>query len=92
MSMAMDSQYIAEVSSDEILSNNSSGPMFYADTVGLPKIVDAMKKYGREHPNVSHWKISPFLNMLAAQNMSLMDFVLNEAKKLRAKSKQKSKM
>jgi 3-hydroxyacyl-CoA dehydrogenase len=62
------------------------GPMFYADTVGLPKIVEGLEKYGKLHPNVSHWKVSPFLKMLVDQKMTLMQFVEQAAKQQKKKS------
>lgn len=51
------------------------GPMFLADTIGLPKILQSIEKYGKQLPNVGHWKVSPFLKMLVDQKMSLMQFV-----------------
>jgi len=56
------------------------GPMFYADTVGLPKLVESIENYGKQHPNVSHWKVSSLLKMLVDQKMSLMQFVEQMAK------------
>ena len=42
------------------------GPMFYADTVGLPNIVMAMEKYAKG-PHGEAWKIAPLLARLAAE-------------------------
>ena len=42
------------------------GPMFYADTVGLPNVVMAMEKYARG-PHGEAWKIAPLLARLAAE-------------------------
>lgn len=42
------------------------GPMFYADTVGLPHVVAAMEKYaGGRHGKF--WKPAPLLVKLAAE-------------------------
>ncbi len=42
------------------------GPMFYADTVGLPNVVAAMEKYaGGRHGEF--WKPAPLLVKLAAE-------------------------
>ncbi|NMM39165.1 MAG: 3-hydroxyacyl-CoA dehydrogenase [Glaciimonas sp.] len=40
------------------------GPMFYADTVGLPNVVAAMEKYARGR-NGDAWKVAPLLQKLA---------------------------
>ncbi len=40
------------------------GPMFYADTVGLPNVVMAMEKYARGR-NGDAWKVAPLLQKLA---------------------------
>ena len=44
------------------------GPMFYADTVGLPKVVEIMKGFAA-NPNAdpSFWKPAPLLAKLAAE-------------------------
>jgi 3-hydroxyacyl-CoA dehydrogenase len=63
------------------------GPMFYADTIGLSKLVDALNKYKQANPNVSHWKVSPFLQMLVDQKQTLMGFVQNMAKKTKSQSR-----
>ncbi len=42
------------------------GPMFYADTVGLPKVVAAMGKYAQGR-NGQFWKPAPRLDRLAAE-------------------------
>eukprot|EP00475_Leptophrys_vorax_P020310 TRINITY_DN2776_c0_g1_i1.p1 TRINITY_DN2776_c0_g1~~TRINITY_DN2776_c0_g1_i1.p1 ORF type:complete len:739 (-),score=246.36 TRINITY_DN2776_c0_g1_i1:57-2273(-) len=62
------------------------GPMFYADTVGLPKLLEGLQKYGKQHPNVSHWKVSPLLKMLVDQKLTLMQFVEQMAKQQKKKS------
>ena len=44
------------------------GPMFYADTVGLPAVVDAMKTYQRNpHDDATFWEPAALLAQLAAQ-------------------------
>ncbi|MEO8170324.1 MAG: 3-hydroxyacyl-CoA dehydrogenase NAD-binding domain-containing protein, partial [Oxalobacteraceae bacterium] len=40
------------------------GPMFYADTVGLPNVVMAIEKYARGR-NGDAWKVAPLLQKLA---------------------------
>ncbi|MBC7572726.1 MAG: enoyl-CoA hydratase/isomerase family protein [Herminiimonas sp.] len=42
------------------------GPMFYADTVGLPNVVMAMEKYARG-PHGEAWQVAPLLARLAAE-------------------------
>ncbi len=42
------------------------GPMFYADTVGLPKVVAAMEKYAKGRHG-QFWKPAPLLAKLAAE-------------------------
>ena len=42
------------------------GPMFYADTVGLPNVVMAMEKYAKG-PHGDAWKVAPLLARLAAE-------------------------
>ena len=42
------------------------GPMFYADTVGLPNIVMAMEKYAKG-PHGEAWTVAPLLARLAAE-------------------------
>jgi len=42
------------------------GPMFYADTVGLPNVVAAMEKYARGRHG-EYWKTAPLLARLAAE-------------------------
>jgi 3-hydroxyacyl-CoA dehydrogenase len=45
------------------------GPMFYADTVGLPNVVMAMEKYAKGRHGDA-WKPAPFLAKLAAEGKS----------------------
>ena len=42
------------------------GPMFYADTVGLPNVVAAMEKYAKGRHG-KFWKPAPLLAKLAAE-------------------------
>jgi 3-hydroxyacyl-CoA dehydrogenase len=42
------------------------GPMFYADTVGLPKVLAAIHKYARGHQGQA-WQAAPLLVQLAGQ-------------------------
>jgi 3-hydroxyacyl-CoA dehydrogenase len=41
------------------------GPMFYADTVGLPNVLAAIQKYAKGHHGEA-WKAAPMLQKLAA--------------------------
>jgi 3-hydroxyacyl-CoA dehydrogenase len=44
------------------------GPMFYADTVGLPKVVEMMRGYQMNpHDDAPFWEPAPLLVKLAAQ-------------------------
>ena len=42
------------------------GPMFYADTVGLPVVLERVKQYREQFGD--YWRPSPLLEQLAAQN------------------------
>jgi 3-hydroxyacyl-CoA dehydrogenase len=43
------------------------GPMFYADTVGLPKVVESMRRFAANpHGDPAFWKPAPLLAKLAA--------------------------
>jgi 3-hydroxyacyl-CoA dehydrogenase len=42
------------------------GPMFWADEVGLPKIVEAIERY-RERIGAEYWTPAPLLARLAAE-------------------------
>jgi 3-hydroxyacyl-CoA dehydrogenase len=42
------------------------GPMFYADTVGLPNVVATIEKFARG-PHGEAWKVAPLLARLAAE-------------------------
>jgi 3-hydroxyacyl-CoA dehydrogenase len=42
------------------------GPMFYADTVGLPNVVRAIEKYAAGHQGGA-WKVAPLLAKLVAE-------------------------
>jgi 3-hydroxyacyl-CoA dehydrogenase len=44
------------------------GPMFYADTVGLPKVVQSMRRFAANpHGDPGFWEPAPLLAKLAAQ-------------------------
>ncbi len=46
------------------------GPMFYADTIGLPKLLAGMRKY-REQFGPMHWEPSPLLVRLVEEGKTL---------------------
>jgi 3-hydroxyacyl-CoA dehydrogenase len=49
------------------------GPMFYADTVGLPEVVAAIRRYAHgAHPQP--WQPAPLLEKLAAEGSSFASF------------------
>jgi 3-hydroxyacyl-CoA dehydrogenase len=54
------------------------GPMFYADTVGLGEVVNAINRYGRRShgrlPNATPWSPAPLLARLAATGESFSSF------------------
>ncbi len=50
------------------------GPMFYADTVGLRKIVDSIKSF-REGYRGEHWVAAPLLLSLASKEKKFVDWV-----------------
>jgi 3-hydroxyacyl-CoA dehydrogenase len=44
------------------------GPMFYADTVGLPKVVQTLKRFAANpHGDPGFWEPAPLLARLAAE-------------------------
>jgi 3-hydroxyacyl-CoA dehydrogenase len=44
------------------------GPMFYADTVGLPKVVESMRRFAANpHGDPEFWEPAPLLAKLAAE-------------------------
>jgi 3-hydroxyacyl-CoA dehydrogenase len=43
------------------------GPMFYADTVGLPQVVHALRRFAAEPGAAPSWQTAPLLLQLAAQ-------------------------
>ncbi len=45
---------------------HTGGPLFYADTLGLPKVVDAIQGYSQGYCG-SVWKIAPLLSRLASE-------------------------
>jgi len=49
------------------------GPMFYADTIGLPKLLAGMKKY-RELFGPMHWEPAPLLVKLVGEGKSIADW------------------
>ncbi len=48
----------------------SGGPMFWADTVGLPEVVARIKHYG-EALGGRHWELSPLLDRVASEGGKL---------------------
>ena len=48
------------------------GPMFYADSVGLKRIVSRISDFEREHG--PRWKVAPLLHKLAADNSSFREW------------------
>lgn len=49
------------------------GPMFYADTIGLPTLHEGMLKY-RERFGPMHWEPAPLLTRLVGQGRTLADW------------------
>jgi 3-hydroxyacyl-CoA dehydrogenase len=49
------------------------GPMFYASTVGLPKVVEAIKRFQKGYQG-SEWKLAPLLERLAKDGRSFTDY------------------
>jgi len=54
--------------------------MYYGDSVGWDKVLAACEKYGKQLPNVSHWKPAPLLKELAQKKVSLNAFWMQKAK------------
>jgi len=49
------------------------GPMFYADTIGLKKLLDGMKKY-RDLFGPMHWQPAPLLEQLVREGRTIADY------------------
>ena len=49
------------------------GPMFYASTVGLPKVVDAISGFQKGYKG-GEWKLAPLLERLAKEGKSFTDY------------------
>ncbi len=49
------------------------GPMFYASTVGLPKVVEAIKRFQKGYKG-GEWKLAPLLERLAKDGRSFTDY------------------
>ena len=49
------------------------GPMFYADTVGLPKVLESIKRFQSGYQG-SVWKPAPLLERLAKEGKSFSDY------------------
>lgn len=48
------------------------GPMFHADLVGLPQVLDDIRRFHREHDDF--WQPAPLLERLASEGRSFADF------------------
>lgn len=48
------------------------GPMFYADTIGLPNILEKMREFAQKFG--AHWQPSQLLIRLAEQNLKVTDY------------------
>ncbi|MEZ5296928.1 MAG: 3-hydroxyacyl-CoA dehydrogenase NAD-binding domain-containing protein [Ilumatobacteraceae bacterium] len=49
------------------------GPMYWADSVGLPEVVAKIREYG-ERLDGDHWKLSPLMEKLATEGGQLHQF------------------
>jgi 3-hydroxyacyl-CoA dehydrogenase len=49
------------------------GPMFYGDTVGLPKVLARIEEFEKQH-GADLWKPAPLLKQLAADGRTFKDF------------------
>ena len=48
------------------------GPMWYADTVGLKKVLAGIEEFHRQHGEL--WEPAPLLKRLAAENKTFADW------------------
>ena len=53
------------------------GPMFYADTIGLPQVLQAIRNYHQNDPQ-GYWTPSPLLERLATEGRRLADWVVED--------------
>jgi 3-hydroxyacyl-CoA dehydrogenase len=53
------------------------GPMFHADTVGLDKLVSAIRDFARQHGE-RYWTVAPLLNEVGARGRRLADWTGRE--------------
>jgi len=59
------------------------GPMFYADTVGLPKVLEVIRKYEAEQ-GAQYWTPAPLLQELAARGASFASWQAERGEQPRA--------
>ncbi|HWZ42324.1 MAG TPA: 3-hydroxyacyl-CoA dehydrogenase NAD-binding domain-containing protein [Candidatus Saccharimonadales bacterium] len=52
--------------------NHRGGPMWYADTVGLPKVLERINEFHKQHGEL--WEPAPLLKQLAEQGKKFSDF------------------
>ncbi|MBZ5523182.1 MAG: enoyl-CoA hydratase/isomerase family protein [Acidobacteriia bacterium] len=52
--------------------NYRGGPMWYADTVGLPKVLERINEFHKQHGEL--WEPAPLLRKLAEQGKKFADF------------------
>jgi len=53
------------------------GPMFFADEVGLRKVLELMKSFQAQHPDVTHFVPSPLLEKIVNNHWTLKDYWQN---------------
>jgi len=59
--------------------NYRGGPMHWADSVGMRKIRDTMREWGRDKPKQQQYHPCKLLNHLADKNISLADYTHKQA-------------
>jgi len=60
----------------------SGGPMFYANSVGLDRVLDRIRYYHQQHPTVPHWKPSALLERLSRGKVPMKDWATQAKSKL----------
>jgi len=60
--------------------NYRGGPMHWADTVGMRKIRDYMRKWGGDRPNQQQYHPCKLLDHLADENISLAEYMYKQVK------------
>lgn len=63
------------------------GPMFYADKVGLKKVLNQVKQYAQEYPDNTAWNVPALLQRCVDQRVGVYKYYRNLQKNQRTRAK-----